>query len=96
MEIKELYLWWTQVYRNRPDPYDASGWSELCEKRRITHGEDGIFFEDRTDDEKEQSKQTLASLHDLEAVYEQEDEDMLIRLIKIRKSFFLLISTTMT
>ena len=88
MEIKELYLWWTQVYRNRPDPYDASGWSELCEKRRITHGEDGIFFEDRTDDEKEQSKQTLASLHDLEAVYEQEDEDMLIRLIKIRKSLW--------
>ena len=26
-EIKELYMWWTEIYPNRPDVYDARGWS---------------------------------------------------------------------
>jgi hypothetical protein len=37
-EIKELYLWWTVTYRARPDPYDASGWTEYCEASRIANG----------------------------------------------------------
>jgi hypothetical protein len=33
-ELLDLYTWWTVTYRNRPDPYDASGWTEYCEKAR--------------------------------------------------------------
>ena len=34
LEILALYKWWTEVYPNRPDPHDASGWSEYCDRKR--------------------------------------------------------------
>mgnify|MGYP003350456850 CR=1 FL=1 len=44
-EILELYKWWTEVYRNRPDPHDASGWSEYCDlKRKIVEENGGKGF----------------------------------------------------
>ena len=32
--IREIYEWWRDVYPNRPDPMDASGWSEWCDRKR--------------------------------------------------------------
>jgi hypothetical protein len=34
-EIIELYTWWTVAYRNRPDAYEASGWSAYCDDMRV-------------------------------------------------------------
>lgn len=82
-EIKELYLWWTETYRNRPDPYDASGWTEICEK--IREANDGHFFMSPKDPKlKKQQDRAHRLLHKLEQQYEKEDEAMLIRLIKVR------------
>jgi hypothetical protein len=85
-EILALYRWWTEVYPNRPDPMEASGWSAYCERRR----QDGnlLDFEDRTDEEREESSRILDKSHEIEAAQEQEDEEMLIRLIRIRKSLW--------
>lgn len=87
-EILDLYHWWTEVRPNRPDAYDVSGWTELCESRRLTHEEDGIMFRDRSPAEKKQTKKALDLSHKIEAAYDKEDTAMMIRLIKIRDSLW--------
>lgn len=89
MEIKELYTWWKDVYPNRPDPYDISGWSELCDKNRKTGDVLSILdYENETPDERLERNAVHKKLQDIETQYEQEEEDMLVRLIKIRRSLW--------
>jgi hypothetical protein len=85
-EIRELYLWWKNVYPNRPDPMDVSGWSEFCDRRREDR-EGGVlsWLEDKTPEEAEESRQILDRCRELEEQYDNEDTEMLIRLIKVRQ-----------
>lgn len=86
-EILALYTWWTEVYPNRPDPYEASGWSAICERRRTDGGD--FFDVDDDDDEGRKERHAALDLCDkIEQQYRQEDEDMMIRLIKIRDSLW--------
>jgi hypothetical protein len=88
-ELKELYTWWTVTYRNRPDAYDASGWTAYCELSRLQNG--GRLSWDGTKDSKELKKiGTMAhkELRKIEAAYAKEEEQMMIRLIKIRESLW--------
>ena len=86
-EIKELYTWWTTVYPNRPDPYDASGWSEYCEKSRVFN--DGrLFGSKKTPELEELSTRSHELLQKIEAAYEKEDEEMMIRLIRARSALW--------
>jgi hypothetical protein len=71
----KLYHWWKNR-NNRPDAMDESGWSEYC---------DNTEFGSKTTDE---GREKLNKLHELEEKYEQEDEDMMIELIKIRRSLW--------
>jgi len=85
IEIRELYYWWKNVYPNRPDPHDASGWSEFCERKRDNN--DGRFLswlEDRSEEEANESSRILEKCREIEDQYEKEDTEMLIRLIKVR------------
>ena len=86
-EILALYKWWTEVYPNRPDPHDAGGWSAYCEQRRAS-GADLLDFEDRSEAELEASSRALDATQAVEDKYTQEDEEMMIRLIKIRQSLW--------
>jgi hypothetical protein len=86
-EILDLYTWWTVTRPARPDPYEASGWSAICAKRRKERDDD-IFLSDDNEEERKESSKALDILHDLEAKYEAEDEEMMIRLIKVRKSLW--------
>ena len=86
-EVKELYLWWTVERPKRLDPYDASGWHEICAQRRKDYP-DELLPEERTEEERDATRASLDTLHKLEEKYEQEDEDMMIRLIKIRQSLW--------
>lgn len=86
-EILELYRWWKDVYPNRPDPYDASGWTEYCELRRSS-GYHLLDLESGTEEEKSMSLSALDKCREIEASYEAEDEAMLIRLIKVRGSLW--------
>jgi len=83
-EILDLYRWWTETYRNRPDPHDASGWSAYCEASRIANGGKLSWGGDKTPELAKMSKVALKKLHKMEADYEKEDEAMMIRLIKVR------------
>ena len=88
-EIKELYTWWTTVYRNRPDPHDASGWSEHCDAMRVKYP--GSFFSslnDKNSEDKKASDKALKLLQKIESAYEKEDTEMMIRVIKIRDSLW--------
>jgi hypothetical protein len=71
-EILELYKWWKN-YPNRPNPMDASGWSDVCETKNP---------------DPELKKQAFEKLNQLEEEQDQEETDMLIRLIKVRKSLW--------
>jgi hypothetical protein len=86
-EIKELYMWWKEVYPNRPDVYDASGWSAYCERRRAL-GYDILDLEDKTPTEADECKTALDRSQEIEAAYEAEEEAMMIRLIRIRGSLW--------
>jgi hypothetical protein len=87
-EIIELYTWWTTTYRNRPDPYDASGWTAACEASRIANGGRLSFSSDKDPVLKKASDKAHKLLQKIEAAYEKEDEEMMIRLIKIRQSLW--------
>jgi hypothetical protein len=90
-EQYDLYMWWTTVYPNRPDPHDASGWSAWCRREEDKEGHHPIWSlgsENNTPAEREESRKILDRCHEIEAAYEKEDEEMLIRLIKIRNSLW--------
>jgi hypothetical protein len=88
-EIIELYTWWTTTYRNRPDPMDASGWSAHCEAMRVKYS--GSFFSSlnsKDPEDRKASNKAHKLLSKIEKAYEKEDEEMMIRLIKIRESLW--------
>ena len=91
-EVLDLYNWWTVTRPARPDPYDVSGWTAYNERRKssITGSEDfwDIMSSDETEDEREKNRRLLDISTEIENKYEQEDEEMLIRLIKVRKSLW--------
>ena len=78
-EILDLYTWWTETRPARPDPMDVSGWSDYCNRRRAADPDDWVFGNDS-----ENTRPMLDQMHELEAKYEQEDEEMMIRLIRVR------------
>jgi hypothetical protein len=92
LEILALYKWWMEVYPNRPDPHDASGWSEYCDRKREEKGPDGstmsFFGEPKSKELKKFGDNALKKLRKIEEAYEKEDEQMMIRLIKIRNSLW--------
>jgi hypothetical protein len=83
-EILDLYIWWTDTYRNRPDPHDASGWSAVCEQMRQENGGRLSFGQPKNKALKAASNRAHKRLAQIEAFYEKEDEQMMIRLIKVR------------
>ena len=87
-EIKELYVWWTTVYPNRPDPHDASGWSDYCDRLREEKGNRWIGISSKNPETEKLGKKALKLTQKIEAAYEKEDEQMMIRLIKARDSLW--------
>ena len=87
-EIIELYTWWTTTYRNRPDPYEVSGWTAACEAQREANGGRLSFSTPKDPALKKAQDKAHKLLRKIEADYEKEEEAMMIRLIKIRQSLW--------
>lgn len=81
-KILKLYNWWKKR-PERPDPSEASGWSDHCESKKSDSDE--ILFGGKASSD---SKKILEKLQRIEDKYEKEDEKMLIELIKIRLSLW--------
>jgi len=86
-EIKAVYDWWKVTRPARPDPYDASGWSEYC-KVSEEQGYKIFSNKEKNPELEELSTVTHKKLREIEAAYDAEDEAMLIRVIKIRCSLW--------
>jgi hypothetical protein len=83
-EILDLYTWWTVTYRNRPDAYEASGWTAACEAQRKANGGKLSWQSPKDPALKKAQNKAHKLLQKIEADYEKEDEAMMIRLIKVR------------
>ena len=86
-ESKELYNWWKNIRPNRPDPYESDAWDEYMKKI----DKDEYFMQshdEATPEDDKKSKEMFNKTRNLEVLYNQEDEDMLIRLIKIRQGLW--------
>jgi hypothetical protein len=83
-EVKKIYDW-AKARPTRPDPHAASGWTAYCAKYPYIwmQKDEDVTFEQRAE-----SDSAFKKLRKIEAQYEQEDEDMLIRLVKVRKSLW--------
>lgn len=77
-QIKEIYLWIKDVRPYRPDPFEVSGLSEYYKNHDI--------FD--MDHNTEECKQMREMTNDLEQKYEDEDTEMMIRIIKLRKQLW--------
>jgi len=86
-EIIELYTWWKEVYPKRPDPHDAGGWTAYCDLRR-EQGYHLLDMEDKTPELAEMCRTALDKSREIEEAYDKEDEEMMIRLIKVRQSLW--------
>jgi len=86
-EILELYTWWKEIYPKRIDPHDAGGWTAYCDMRRAK-GYDFLDMEDKTEQEAKQCREALDKSQEIEDAYNKEDEEMMIRLIKVRHSLW--------
>ena len=90
--ILSAYLWWKDIYPNRPDPYDISGWSAYCEESRESSPyKDFMVMLDRQNESKElreKGRKARKLLTKIEKQYEKEDTDMMIKLIKVRHSLW--------
>jgi hypothetical protein len=94
-EIMALYDWWKNVYPQRKDPMELSGWSDLCDQRRqrakaLDPDSDELSFldGDKTEEEKAETSRVLDLSNEIEQQQEDEDTEMLIRLIKVRRSLW--------
>lgn len=81
MEIKELYLWWNDTRPARPDPWDMYPVAEPLDPEDFMGADD-------PEDAKIERRRCYKLITALEEEYEREDEEMLIRLIKIRRSMW--------
>ena len=89
-EIYELYMWWTQEYRNRVDPDVASGWNMYCDLLRNETGDDdlGIFVESKDPELRSLGKRSLELQQEIEKAYIAEDTQMMNRLINVRHALW--------
>ena len=72
---------------NRKEPDELSGWSEICRKR--DESDKGVFgSHDETDEERAESNKAVELATRIEEEYHDEDTQMLIDLIKIRRSLW--------
>ena len=86
-ELMDLYNWWLYKRPARIDPYEISGWSEYCAEKSF---EDSSWFlsSEKTEEERERSRKMTSLIDEMEEDYYAEDESMLIRLIKLRRSLW--------
>jgi len=84
-EILELYLWWVNDYPNREDPDIVSGIEGFYDARQK---EGKKWSSPYTDDENAMWKKFNAIREDISKHYTQEDEEMMIRLIKVREALW--------
>lgn len=84
-EKMALYTWWKETRPARVDGYEASGYKKWSAETK--EDDDGIFaaFIDDGDTVKKETRSALyKKWREIDEQYDQEDEEMMIRLIRVR------------
>lgn len=87
-EQYELYCWWKHIRPNRPDPFDVSGYNDYFKRLEQENRDFLEALEDQSEELTAISRKCSKDCHEIEEEYEKEDEEMLIRLIQIRRSLW--------
>ena len=91
-ETLALYKWWKEGRPKRPDPSEASGWNNYCEERRKiakANGDDTLRVSYiLNDQDRERSSHIMDIYHKMIKEHDDEDTEMLIRLVKNRQSLW--------
>lgn len=83
-EVWELYHWWKSIRPRRPDPDDVAGWSEYCSNKTLTD----LFGNNVSKEDQQARSKIIEDVRNIEDAYDAEDDQMLIRLAKIRRSLW--------
>ena len=85
-EVIELYTWFKEVYSKRRDPYEyiENDAGELTTNDNIPF----VLSDNPPKEVVETFKQQQKTMHEIQDKYDQEDTEMLIRLIKIRQDLW--------
>jgi len=84
-EMKDIYLWIKDVRPNRPDPHVVSGLEEYYKDKEISE----IFLNPHADPVvKARVMKMYEEERKIEQQYDDEDTEMLIRIIKQRSSMW--------
>lgn len=89
IETVKLYNWWKFERPGRPDPWEASGKKAYYEEHDTGKSVwEMLDQESESEEERELILAMMDSMNNLEQAYDNEDTEMLIRLIKIRSSLW--------
>jgi hypothetical protein len=91
-----LYTWWTQIRlpRTEDSAYDICKYSEFAARMNAIYGEEWMFGSLRgggpklSAADRDEHKQINAKIAELEQEWATEDDDMLIRLVKLRRGLW--------
>ena len=89
-EIYELYNWWMHERPNRNDPYEHPDWDRYYELKKEIYGERGFGIATHLDtpELKKLQDKIFGRAGEIEEREEKEDEEMFIRLAKVRKGMW--------
>ena len=89
-EIYELYNWWVHERGNRKDPYEHPDWDRYYELKKEIYGERGFGIATHLDtpELKKLQDKIFGRAGEIEEREEREDEEMFIRLAKVRKGMW--------
>ena len=90
-EIMILYTWWQDVYLKRLDPWEETGFRKFWDDMTNKYGKDWLGIGNRgklNPKEKAEYDRLHQAVDDLEEARSTEEEEMMIRLVKLRKGLW--------
>jgi hypothetical protein len=90
-EILILYTWWKDVYLTREDEWAETGFRDFWTKMDAKYGDGWLGLGTKgklTKQEKAEYDRLSDAVHKMEEDRAQEEEDMMVRLVKVRRSLW--------
>jgi hypothetical protein len=85
-----LYTWWKDIRTSRLDEYTEAGFTEFNDRMAAKYGKMDFDPDEKhlTPQERKEKRAMYDRVHELEEERHQEDEAMMIRLVKIRRGLW--------
>ena len=89
-EVLTLYTWWKDIRATRRDEYEEAGFTQFNDRMAAKYGKVDFDPDDKqlTAQERKEKHTIYSRVHEIEEARHQEDEAMMIRLVKIRRGLW--------